>query len=61
MEERGLSRGGQSNHSVTPAAESSKKFKDVVGVDEVTCSLFRGLCGLVCQGSLWLCFSGSVA
>jgi len=34
MEERGLSRGGQSNHSVTPAAESSKKFKDVVGVDE---------------------------
>jgi len=40
MEERGLSRGNNAQNSVTQAAESTKTFKDVVGVDEV--------CAFVC-------------
>lgn len=41
MEERGLSRGSASQHSVTQAAESTKTFKDVVGVDEAKAELME--------------------
>ena len=34
MEERGLSKSNSSNTPVSQAAESTKRFKDVVGVDE---------------------------
>ena len=41
MEERGLSRGSSTQHSVAQAAESSKTFKDVVGVDEAKAELME--------------------
>ena len=41
MEERGLSRGSNTQHSVTQAAESTKTFKDVVGVDEAKAELME--------------------
>ena len=41
MEERGLSRGSNAQHSVTQAAESTKTFKDVVGVDEAKAELME--------------------